>query len=219
LGLLYGKGDFAKTLDVSTRAGQDSDCNPSSAAGVLGVMMGYDKIPDEWKSGIAGLADTKFDYTNYSFNSITESTVRRALKVIELAGGRVTESEVIIPLQAPKAPKLEQWNPGVPERVIRFDDPAWDWNGAWSDEVGGKEKKSLIGRAANGAGADVYLDGKKVGQFDAYIVERTHDNDLWHTYDLKPGTHTVRVVMRDDADARSKGKKIVIQRAITYRAA
>jgi hypothetical protein len=30
LGLLYGKGDFAKTLDVSTRAGQDSDCNPSS---------------------------------------------------------------------------------------------------------------------------------------------------------------------------------------------
>jgi len=31
LGLLYGKGDFARTLEVSTRAGQDSDCNPSSA--------------------------------------------------------------------------------------------------------------------------------------------------------------------------------------------
>ena len=40
LGLLYGKGDFAKTLEVSTRSGQDSDCNPSSAAGILGVMLG-----------------------------------------------------------------------------------------------------------------------------------------------------------------------------------
>ncbi|HKC86233.1 MAG TPA: ADP-ribosylglycohydrolase family protein [Blastocatellia bacterium] len=28
LGLLWGKGDFDKTLDISTRAGQDSDCNP-----------------------------------------------------------------------------------------------------------------------------------------------------------------------------------------------
>ena len=48
----FGEGDFDKTLEIATRAGQDSDCNPSSAAGVLGVMMGYDKIPDQWKSGI-----------------------------------------------------------------------------------------------------------------------------------------------------------------------
>jgi hypothetical protein len=47
LGLLYGDGDFTKTLEVSTRAGQDSDCNPSNAAGILGVMLGYQRIPDE----------------------------------------------------------------------------------------------------------------------------------------------------------------------------
>ena len=56
LGLLYGDGDFAKTLEISTRAGQDSDCNPSSAAGILGVMLGYDRIPEKWKAGIPGLA-------------------------------------------------------------------------------------------------------------------------------------------------------------------
>src|SRR4030095_9664907 len=39
LGLLYGKGDFGRTIEVATRAGQDSDCNPSSAAGILGVMI------------------------------------------------------------------------------------------------------------------------------------------------------------------------------------
>ncbi|MCX6636284.1 MAG: ADP-ribosylglycohydrolase family protein, partial [Acidobacteria bacterium] len=35
LGLLYGKKDFGQTLEISTRAGQDSDCNPSSAGGIL----------------------------------------------------------------------------------------------------------------------------------------------------------------------------------------
>jgi hypothetical protein len=70
LGLLYGKRDFAQTVEISTRAGQDSDCNPSSAAGILGVMLGYEKIPDFWKSGIPALADKKFQFTNYSYNEI-----------------------------------------------------------------------------------------------------------------------------------------------------
>src|SRR3954452_7128169 len=45
LGLLYGKGDFSKTIEVATKAGQDSDCNPSSACGIVGVMHGYKAIP------------------------------------------------------------------------------------------------------------------------------------------------------------------------------
>ncbi len=43
MGLLYGNGDFTRTLEISTRAGQDSDCNPSTAGGVLATMIGYDK--------------------------------------------------------------------------------------------------------------------------------------------------------------------------------
>jgi hypothetical protein len=46
IGLLYGEGDFAKTLDIAARCGQDADCNPASAGGILGAMLGYDKIPD-----------------------------------------------------------------------------------------------------------------------------------------------------------------------------
>jgi hypothetical protein len=242
LGLLYGKGDFTRTLDVSTRAGQDSDCNPSSAGGVLGVMIGYQAIPETWKSGIAKIADEKFDFTQYSFNSITDSTVARALKVIEMAGGRVTANPVTIPYQAPKAARLEQWSPGVPDKIVRFDDAAWQWNGAWEDRASGRDVGTVIGKAANRAGAevsltfngvaialvgelsqnggraDVYLDGKKAGQLDAFIAERTHDNALWHAYGLTPGAHTVKIVMRDDADARSKGTTILIQRAIVYRA-
>ena len=38
IGLLYGEGDPLKTLEITTRCGQDSDCNPSNAMAVLGVI-------------------------------------------------------------------------------------------------------------------------------------------------------------------------------------
>ncbi|MBC8166757.1 MAG: ADP-ribosylglycohydrolase family protein, partial [Bryobacteraceae bacterium] len=66
LGLLYGDSDFTRTMEISTRAGQDSDCNPSNACGILGTMIGYKRIPDEWKSGIPAISDTKFKYTDFT---------------------------------------------------------------------------------------------------------------------------------------------------------
>jgi hypothetical protein len=240
LGLLYGKKDFGLTMEISTRAGQDSDCNPSSAAGILGVMLGYSGIPDLFKGGIPKLADTKFEFTNYSFNEICSSTVARAKKVIESAGGKIDGEVVHIPYQAPKAPKLEQWNPGVPDKRISADDSAFAWKGDWKNVMDRNGK--LAGRAADGAGAevtlnfmgtaviltgecsqaggmaDVYLDGKAAGKINAYIVPRTSDDSLWHIYGLKPGQHSLRVVPRPDADPRSAGKKISIRAAIVYRA-
>lgn len=240
LGLLYGKGDFAKTVEITTRSGQDSDCNPSSAAGVLGVMLGYNRIPDVWKSGIPKIADTKFEYTSYSFNGIVKSTMDRALKVIERNGGRVQGDQVTIPYQAPKPAKLEQWSMGVPYKRLAVADPAWGWKGAWSDEKS-RDEERVAGKAASTAGAeatlkfegsavslvgpcsqsggkaDVYLDGKKIGEINAWIPERTFDDALWHTYGLAGGAHTLRIVTRSDSDPRSKGNKILITAALTYK--
>ena len=50
IGLLYGDGDFFRTIDIATRCGQDSDCNPASAAGILGTILGFDGIPEYWKA-------------------------------------------------------------------------------------------------------------------------------------------------------------------------
>src|SRR5262249_21965454 len=134
LGLLYGQGDFAKTLEVTTRAGQDSDCNPSNAAGILGTILGYSAIPENWKAGIPPLADTKFEFTQSSFNDIVRLTLTHAAKVVEKAGGKVTDAEFIIPQQEPQAPKLEQFDMGVPEKRIDTLDPEWSWKGKWSEE-------------------------------------------------------------------------------------
>jgi hypothetical protein len=70
-----------------------------------------------------------------------------------------------------------------------------------------------------GGRADVYLDGTKAGEIDAWIPERTHDNDYWHVTGLPAGKHTVRIVTRDDADTRSKGKTLRLDWAIVYGAA
>jgi len=232
-GLLFGGGDFQKTMEISTRCGQDSDCNPSSAAGVLGVMLGYTRIPEPFKAGIPALADKTFQFTDYSFNDIVKSTETRALEVIRQAGGKVTETEVIVPVQKPRAPRLEQWNPGVPYQRIEAKDPAWTWSGVWTDDKGTKVSQcpgnratlkfegiavALVGRLnQDGGRAEVHLDGKKVGVLDAYIVERTHDNALWHTYGLKPGPHTLDLVTTDAKDARSKGSTVAVSQAVIYR--
>jgi hypothetical protein len=222
-------------MEIATRCGQDSDCNPSSAVGVLGVILGYNRIADQFKSGIPALADRKFQFTEYSFNSIVKSTEARALKVIQSAGGKVTDSEVIIPIQKSKAPKLEQWTPGIPDQKVDAKNPAWSWRGDWrendgamSTETSGSEAVlkfsgvavALVGDLNQSGGkADVYLDGKEVGVADAYIVENTHDNVLWNVYGLKPGQHTVRLVTISDADPRAKGKKVSLSKAVVYRAA
>ena len=140
LGLIYGQGDFAKTLEVSTRSGQDSDCNPSSAAGILGVMLGYNRIPEVWKAGIPAIADTRFSFTQYSFNQIVASTQARALKVVEGAGGKVSATEIEIPVQEPQAPPLEQWEIDAPRIRVEFSEPAWIFKGRFDD---GKVKLSL----------------------------------------------------------------------------
>jgi hypothetical protein len=241
LGLLYGKGDFAKTLEVSTRSGQDSDCNPSSAAGILGVMLGYERIPEVWKAGIPAIADTRFAFTQYSFNQIVASTQVRALKVVEEAGGKVTPTEVEIPVQEPQAPPLEQWDIGIPLKRVELTEAAWTFKGnfkdgsvkfPWGDEDKFKEAKApgaeatltfegtgvaIVGRCSQEGGrADVFLDGEKVGEIDAWIPKNTSDDDYWHISGLRAGTHSVRIVTRGDRDSRSSGTKLQVERAVVY---
>ncbi|MDP1580338.1 MAG: ADP-ribosylglycohydrolase family protein [Candidatus Didemnitutus sp.] len=241
IGLLFGGSDWQQTMEIATRCGQDSDCNPSSALGVLGAMIGYDNIPAHHQAELARIADLKFSFTDYSFNDIVKSTEARALAVIRRAGGEVSETGVVIPFQPPVAPPLELANFGVPVKVLWVGDAAWNWQGDWIEKEGNIWSDKIRIRVTEGAGseatltfegtglaiagdlsqdggrADVYLDGVKSDLIaDAHILPKTHDNDLWRMHGLKPGPHTLRLVMRDDADPRSKGRKIMISRAVVY---
>lgn len=51
LALLYGEGDFEETVRISVLAGFDADCNPATAGGLIGMMLGYDALPTTLTAG------------------------------------------------------------------------------------------------------------------------------------------------------------------------
>jgi hypothetical protein len=50
LALLYGNGDFEPTVQIAVLAGWDSDCNPATAGGLLGLVCGHNGLPAELTS-------------------------------------------------------------------------------------------------------------------------------------------------------------------------
>jgi hypothetical protein len=116
LGLLYGAGDPDRTLTIACRSGWDSDCNPSSAGGVLFTTIGYDKLPDRFKAKLR--QDAEFSYTAYTFPKLIEVCEKLARETVVQAGGRIEKdangAEVfVIPVREPQPGPVERsWEPG-----------------------------------------------------------------------------------------------------------
>lgn len=108
MGLLYGNGDFSKTIEIATRCGQDADCNPSTAGGILGTMLGYNSIPEYWKLGLKDIEDIDFKYTNISLNKAYDMSFRQALLNVETNGGKIVGNDILIKIQKPKPVLWEQ---------------------------------------------------------------------------------------------------------------
>ena len=116
IGMLYGKRDMDQTIILSTRCGQDSDCNPSNAAGVLFTTLGYSQLPARFTEKLA--REKKFLYSNYNVPELLTVCEKLARQVVAREGGRIetdaTGNEVfLIPVKAPVPPPLElSWAPG-----------------------------------------------------------------------------------------------------------
>jgi len=108
IGMLYGKGDFSKSIDIAARCGQDADCNPATVGGVLGVMSGYDKIPAFWLKPLQEIENDNFENTDVSLVKAYGWSLKHALVVIESVGGKTAGEEVTIPLAKPTPVAFEQ---------------------------------------------------------------------------------------------------------------
>ncbi|MHB1105001.1 MAG: ADP-ribosylglycohydrolase family protein [Lutibacter sp.] len=108
IGLLYGQGDFSKSIDIAARCGQDADCNPATVGGVLGVMLGYDNIPEFWLKPLQEIENDNFENTDISLAKAYRLSFKHALETIKLEGGK-TEGEIVtIPLSKPLPVAFEQ---------------------------------------------------------------------------------------------------------------
>lgn len=206
MGLLYGNGDPAKTLEITTRCGQDSDCNPSSAMAVLGVISGFDKLPQNMKDGVITMGDSLFVNTDYSFNKAVESTYRYAAELITENGGKAGRKKFAVKKQLPAAPALEVSFPDVVQdrKVSVFDNEAWKFTGnwktlkraSWPGETLADQSKfarkagdaieigfsgtgiSIDGNwLRDGGKADVFLDGKLVRTIDTYYFYNNQEHE------------------------------------------
>ncbi len=91
IALLYGRGDLGQTLNLSPRAG-----------GILGVVIGYKRIPAQWKSGFPAIAGVRFPNTEYSFRTIVDSTEYRAGAFTKRHGGKVEDQRLLVRKQRPR---------------------------------------------------------------------------------------------------------------------
>ena len=108
IGLLYGGGDFGKSMEIATRCGQDSDCNPATVGGVLGVVYGLEGIPEFWRKPVMEIWDLDFEGTDVSLAKGSQYSFNHALKLIEKNGGTLDEANVTIPVSKPEVLPLEQ---------------------------------------------------------------------------------------------------------------
>jgi ADP-ribosylglycohydrolase len=68
LGLLYGAGDFSKSIGIAVMGGWDTDCNGATVGSVLGAILGADALPTQWtaplndrvRSSLVGFDGSKF---------------------------------------------------------------------------------------------------------------------------------------------------------------
>lgn len=52
IGLLYGEGDFSKSIIITINCGEDTDSTAATCGAIFGIINGIDLIPKKWKEPI-----------------------------------------------------------------------------------------------------------------------------------------------------------------------
>jgi hypothetical protein len=216
LGLLYGDGDLARTMEISTRAGQDSDCNPASSGAIIGTIIGYKNIPEYWSKGLALVEDLDFKYTTTSLNDAYEISYRHALEMIEKNGGKVEKDVIKIKKQEAVVAPLEQNFEGyiigsrtaIGKKIYAGDKQEFEvpfdgigvvltGKSAHKPVTTDAEKAAISGYKLN---VEFYLDGElsKTMPLPLDFIERAHE--LYFQYEIPDGAHTLSLKVLNPHD-------------------
>ena len=213
IGMLYGNGDYGKTIDICTRCGQDSDCNPASAAGILGTKIGYSNIPDYWKQGLDKVEDVDFKYTTISLNDVYKMGFKHAIQNIEKNGGHVNTTNVSFVPQEPIAVKYEKgFNGHYPLEIIQIEESKKKLS---QDMTEFEFEFEGIGFVLKGK-SDISSDNKKSENYNhiinVYIDDELSEtvnlptdfikrrNEICWKYNLKNGKHIVKIQLQNPGE-------------------
>ena len=94
MALLYGEGDFTQTVEIAVQGGFDADCNPATAAGLIGMVDGYANLPSDLTDGLTMTYEASTGLDNIdrvrSIDEIVDGLQSAAEAQIVLAGGQIT---------------------------------------------------------------------------------------------------------------------------------
>lgn len=209
LGLLYGHGDLAKTMEISTRAGQDSDCNPASSGAIIGTIIGYKNIPEYWSKGLPLIEDMDFKYTTISLNDAYAISYKHALEMIERNGGVVDGNTVKIKKSPKVIAPLEQNFEGyvlnsrdnvnvtighkdAQEYEVDFEGIGVVLTGRTQHEkVETEEENALIRDYV--LEVECYLDGELSKTMRMPLDFTTRAHEIYFKYEIPDGQHKLRL--------------------------
>jgi ADP-ribosylglycohydrolase len=100
MALLYGKGDLMQTLTIAALAGWDADNNATTSAGLLGLILGYQRLPEPIRtaSGLYFNEDVTSEMPRYqTVPEIASRTQALAEAVLQQAGGWIDGDVYLIP--------------------------------------------------------------------------------------------------------------------------
>ncbi|MDD2268826.1 MAG: ADP-ribosylglycohydrolase family protein [Eubacteriales bacterium] len=194
IGLLYGEGDFNKSMQISMQCGQDSDCNPSSVGAILGNFYGFEKLPEVWKSKI-DLTGFKFSFTEHTMKSAVDLNFELALELLESKGfnntdgnWEITTSEEIVPVE------YEQWPP-MP-----------------TAEIGYNVKDNVLILSVNAHD----ITGIKSVECDFGDGSSTSSGNTMHMYD-EVGDYTIKCIITNNDDQSTEvTQEIKIEKIGSY---
>ena len=99
LAMLYGEGDFQRTLDLSCAMGFDADNQAATVAGLMGIINGMEGLPKDLYLPIEGwtmpfndkyINITRYDLPDTRISTIIDRTYEMAEKLILAKGGSIS---------------------------------------------------------------------------------------------------------------------------------
>lgn len=93
IGLLYGEGDFKKSIIYAVNCGDDTDCTGGTVGATLGIIGGTKVIPDDWKLFIGDKIATKSINGSYAW-SFPKNCTELTKRVFDLVPSIMSENGV-----------------------------------------------------------------------------------------------------------------------------
>lgn len=80
--LLYGNGDYGKSICLANEAGFDTDCNGATVGSIFGMTHGADSVPEEWTKPLNNTLETSiFGVGTVRITDRVEKTLEQIEKI------------------------------------------------------------------------------------------------------------------------------------------